>query len=218
MQKGTKQFIIESVLIVGFAIVVAIAYNTLNPNGLNLLRKPTVVNDTLLRRLLSEPSFNRNYSETVQTVEPKEPIRIDTAKPHIGSEKIAKAQTNEDAEPTFTKETNVELVEIKYSQLIKYLNHPNLILIDARRPEDFEAGHIANAINIFAYEENMDKYFKALGSIPIDKSKVIIVYCDGGTCDASHKVAKDLIRLGHKNVFVYTGGWEEWSYIQKKHK
>lgn len=215
MRNSGKNFFIEASLIMGFAVVVAIAYNTLNPNGINLFHKPPVVQDTLLEKLLSEPSHNSNYVEGKRNSE-QQTTRNDTKELNNSSKEIAKAQNSESSKLSSTKGPDTELVEITYSQLIKYLKHPNLILIDARSPEDFAHGHIGKAINIFAYNEDMNQYFSSLSSIPMDKSNVIIVYCDGGTCEASHKVAMDLIRLGYKNVFVYSGGWEEWSNIQNK--
>lgn len=216
MENSRKNFFIEASLIIGFTIVVAIIYNTLNPNGLNLLRKPPVVQDTLLAKLLSTPVNHSNHIEKKQNLEQQDFATNNTTKPNSNSNEIVNTQASNSPESSPIKESRTEFVEITYSQLIKYLEHPNLILIDARNAEDFARGHIGKAINIFAYEEDINQYFKALTTIPMDESKVIIVYCDGGTCDASHKVATDLIRLGHKNVFVYSGGWEEWSNIQKK--
>lgn len=218
MQNTRKNFFIEASLIIGFSIVVAIIYNTLNPNGLNLLHKPLVVQDTLLEKLLSTPINRSNHIEKKQNPQQQALPTNNATKSNSNSNKIANTQASKTHESNPVKESRTNLVEITYSQLIKYLKHPNLILIDARSSEDFARGHIGKAINIFAYEEDINQYFKALTTIPMDESKVIIVYCDGGTCDASHKVAMDLIRLGHKNVFVYSGGWEEWSNIQKNHQ
>ncbi len=213
-----KKFLIESSLIVGFTLIVAITYNTLNPNGLNLFHKPPAVQDTLLEKLLSTPTNYSNHTEKKQDLDQQKLASANATKSQSNSNETADIQTSKSPESNPTRESRTDLVEITYSQLIKYLKHPNLILIDARRAEDFARAHIDKAINIFAYEEDINQYFKSLSTIPMDDSKVIIVYCDGGACEASHKVAMDLIRLGHKNVFVYSGGWEEWSNIQNKHQ
>jgi len=178
--------------------------------------RTSVVQDTLLEKLLSTPINHSNHIEKKQNLEQQELATNNTIKSNSNSNETTKPQADEKPIASSTKEFNTELVEITYNQLIKYLDRPNLILIDARSPENFAHGHIGKAINIFAYEEDINRYFQSLTTILTDDSKVIIVYCDGGTCDASHKVAMDLIRLGHKNVFVYSGGWEEWTNIQKK--
>ncbi len=101
---------------------------------------------------------------------------------------------------------------LSYEQMKKIVNNDDYIIIDARRPEQYEEAHIGNSINIFPEYEDESQYVESIFQIQPDKT--IIVYCDGGTCDLSHKLAKELIYFGFKTVFVYHGGWEEWS---KKH-
>lgn len=210
-----KQIFKETLIIISFTIVVAIIYNTLNPYGINLLKKPQVVSDTLLEKLLLDTTSAK------PNIEAKIPHETNLSDTTINNKKdtlIAKNEninsTNPIIEQKIEKHTE-DIPIVSYNQLVKYLSSPNLILIDARSPEDYQKDHIGKAINIFAYEEDMNKYFQNLANIPFDEHKVIIVYCEGGTCDASHKVAMDLIRLGHKNVFVYPGGWEEWTKYKR---
>ncbi len=211
-----KQILNEVLFISVFVLVLSIIYNTLNPYGINLLHKPKIVADTLLEKLLFDTSKTQQHSPNDTT---RNFLTPDTIK-QIGEKNLIAKQREIAIIESHSSETisahNIdEIPSVTYNQLVKYLNSPNLILIDARSPLDFEKAHIGNAVNIFAFEENLDIYFQKLSSIPFDERKVIIVYCEGGSCDASHKVAKDLIQLGHRNVFVYTAGWEEW---QKKEK
>ena len=74
--------------------------------------------------------------------------------------------------------------------------------------EDFEKGKIGNAINVYPFDEE-SIYFRLLTTLPMDK--LLIVYCDGGDCELSHKVCEDLFSFGYKNVFIYSQGWDEWS-------
>lgn len=212
MQKiNWKQTIVEIIYISAFVLVMAIIYNTLNPHGINLMRKPNFASDTLLERLLidtAKPKISTTHDTLRSFVRPDTVNHIDEENKAVERRNfVAIDPRNQEASSTHNFD---EIPIVTYNQLVKFLNSPNLILIDARTPHDFEKAHIGNAVNIFAYEENLDIYFQKLSSIPFDERKVIIVYCDGGSCDASHKVAKDLIQLGHKNVFVFTGGWEEW--------
>lgn len=210
-----KQIFKEIAIIIIFTIVIGIIYNTLNPNGINLLKKPKVISDSLLEKLLIDTS---NYKPNIEPNISKQEDLSDFNKNSTKDTLIAKSENlpkiNQNEQENLEKH-NDDIPVVTYEQLTKFLNSPNLILIDARSPEDYQKEHIGNAINIFAYEDDMNKYFQNLANIPFDVRKVIIVYCEGGTCDASHKVATDLIRLGHKNVFVYQGGWEEWTKYKR---
>ncbi|MGQ9818605.1 MAG: rhodanese-like domain-containing protein [Candidatus Kapaibacteriales bacterium] len=209
-----KQIGKESFIIIVFALLISVVYNYFNPKGINIFEKPKFISDSLLDKIvLSIDSINNQA--TVHTGN-KEDIKPKDNTASLNSDSMINLTHNETAKPIETKKPieqmeEVSPMEITLPQMKNLLQKPNIVVIDARSSEEFEKGHINRAINIFAYEEDLERYFKNLTRVPIDNRKIIIVYCEGGTCEASHKVASDLIRLGHKNVFVYTGGWEEWS-------
>jgi len=89
---------------------------------------------------------------------------------------------------------------------VQLLKHPEVLLIDARRPEDFQAGHIPGARNIFAYEFQL--HIPELIALP--RTKPVVVYCDGGQCELSHYLAEQLRTLGFRRIYIYEGGWAEW--------
>ncbi len=93
-------------------------------------------------------------------------------------------------------------------QVRKLVINPDFIFVDAREPRDYEMGNIGDAVNIYPYMNEEEK-FEKIYSLPFEKK--IVVYCDGGTCDLSHMIAEDLINNGFEHVFLFTGGWEEWS-------
>jgi rhodanese-related sulfurtransferase len=101
-------------------------------------------------------------------------------------------------------------LEIRIDQVEKLLANPDVLFIDARKGNEFEKGHIGNAINIFTpeFEQSIPRI------IGLPREKPIAVYCGGGACELSHELAGYLVGLGFKRVFVYTGGWNEWQ--QKK--
>lgn len=97
---------------------------------------------------------------------------------------------------------------VTYEQMVKIANNPDdFFIIDARRPELYAEGYIGDAVNIFP--DDREAYISQLLDLPEDKT--FICYCDGGTCDLSHQVAQQLIYLGYERVFLYLGGWEEWT-------
>jgi len=81
----------------------------------------------------------------------------------------------------------------------------NAVLIDARPYKKYLQATIPGAISI--PDTNMAKL---LGKFPVDKNMKIITFCGGYDCGKSHKVAKKLLSLGYKNVFVYAGGVPQW--------
>ena len=78
------------------------------------------------------------------------------------------------------------------------------VIIDARTQEEFDEGHIENAILIPEYEIND----RAEAEIP-EKDTLILVYCRSGR---RSKIAADaLARLGYTNVKEF-GGIIDWEY------
>ncbi|TAE21149.1 MAG: rhodanese-like domain-containing protein [Candidatus Kapaibacterium sp.] len=97
-------------------------------------------------------------------------------------------------------------LEIRIDQVEKLLANPDVLFIDARKANEFERGHIGNAINIFTpeFEQSIPRI------IGLPREKPIVVYCGGGACELSHELAAHLVGLGFTRVFVYVGGWNEW--------
>jgi len=96
---------------------------------------------------------------------------------------------------------------VTYEQMMKIINDDNFVIIDARSQDYYKLSRIGNAINIFPYDEESEVMNKIM-DLSVDKT--YIVYCDGGNCDSSHRIAEILINFGYK-TFIYSGGWDEWS-------
>ena len=76
------------------------------------------------------------------------------------------------------------------------------IVLDVRRPDEFAAGHIPNAINV-------PNEFIGTSEIPElpDKDQLIMVYCRSGR--RSKEAAEKLVKLGYTNVVEF-GGILDW--------
>ena len=77
----------------------------------------------------------------------------------------------------------------------------SVYLLDVRTPEEFEAGHLENAINVNWYDADFADQMK---KVPSDKT--IYVYCKKG--GRSAKAAHLLDSLGYKKVVDLLGGYE----------
>ncbi|MEJ5245671.1 MAG: rhodanese-like domain-containing protein [Bacteroidota bacterium] len=201
----SKKVIYESLIIISFSIVIAIIYNALNPNGLGWFRqKSEIVADSLLFNDTGIVEQTKNDTIFNQPI-----LKTDTVKAIVKDSlsENTKNITNDNDEITAKSKGNFKIVS--FEQMKRIVESDKFIIIDARQPEAYQTAHIPNSINIFAYEEESTLIPKIL-SLP--KDKTIIVYCDGGSCNISHHLAEKLMfSFGFKRVFLYEGGWEEWS-------
>ncbi|RTE52914.1 rhodanese-like domain-containing protein [Arenibacter aquaticus] len=85
----------------------------------------------------------------------------------------------------------------------------NGILVDVRTAEEFEAGHLENAMNIDWYNPEFADQFKDFG-----KDETIYVYCKMG--GRSAKAKEKLKLMGFAKVVNLEGGYE--AFKQKKEK
>ena len=76
------------------------------------------------------------------------------------------------------------------------------IILDVRRPDEFAAGHIPNAINV----PNETIGTAEISELP-DKNQLIMVYCRSGR--RSKEAAEKLVKLGYTNIVEF-GGILDW--------
>ncbi|GGD54980.1 hypothetical protein GCM10011361_21910 [Muriicola marianensis] len=87
----------------------------------------------------------------------------------------------------------MSITEFDQQGLTKYT------LIDVRTPEEFDAGHLENAININWYDED---FAEQVSDLP--KGNTIYVYCQKG--GRSAMAASVLDSLGYRTIDL-TGGY-----------
>ena len=76
------------------------------------------------------------------------------------------------------------------------------IILDVRRPDEFAAGHIPNAINV----PNESIGTSDIPELP-DKDQLIMVYCRSGR--RSKEASEKLVKLGYTNIVEF-GGIQDW--------
>ena len=81
------------------------------------------------------------------------------------------------------------------------------VFVDARSPEDFEAGHIPGAVSL-PVGQSEERVAAFLERYPPEAS--IITYCSGRTCQDSHHLAEFLLEFGYDNVTVFIDGFPGW--------
>jgi len=83
----------------------------------------------------------------------------------------------------------------------------DMLLVDARRVEDYQLGTIDGAVNIpvTASPWAMSKYLQHL-----DRDTPVVVFCQSAACGYDETVGTQLVSLGFTNVTVCDEGWREY--------
>lgn len=168
------------------SILLSLIYNHFNPNGLSLLREEKRLNwesDSLTLFNKIDSSFSKtNLSET---------------KP---SDSIFVKKVENTIEPF--KEPKAIKIDVAYK-----LFKDGIRFIDSRSVEEFSEGHIKGAINIPFYgSENHVEVINRL-----NKNEIVVTYCSSEDCDISILSGDELFEMGFKRVYVYVGGYDEWT-------
>ena len=101
-----------------------------------------------------------------------------------------------------------KLVDIEFvKQNVDIPPKKGVMLIDSRpAARQYDPGHIPGAASI-----PDSKFDQMAGSLPQDKSTLLIFYCGGVECMLSHKSAFKAEKLGYTNVRVYADGSPDWA-------
>jgi len=94
------------------------------------------------------------------------------------------------------------VTHVSAADAVRLINKGALV-IDVRKPEDFEAGHIVNARNVALERIQEDQ-----NAIAKKKDKVLLAVCDNG--GLSGKAASVLRKSGYMNTFSLKGGISGW--------
>jgi rhodanese-related sulfurtransferase len=82
------------------------------------------------------------------------------------------------------------------------------IFIDVRSENEYKQGHISTSLNA---PDNAA--LERLSAIPELSRKVPVLYCGSSRCPYA-LAAAERIKGSFREVFVYTGGWDEWSALE----
>jgi len=94
------------------------------------------------------------------------------------------------------------LEAVSRNDLLAGLREGSVTLLDVRPHEEFQAGHLPDAINI-----PLDELENMLDALPRDRE--IIAYCRGPYCVLSHEAVERLRKLGFR-VRRFDEGFPEW--------
>lgn len=90
------------------------------------------------------------------------------------------------------------------------LRDGDLVLVDVRPREEYEAGHIEGALSI-----PIDELAGRLAELPSDSE--VVAYCRGPFCAYAHDAARQLRDSG-RAARRLEGGWSEWRLNGRNHE
>lgn len=101
-------------------------------------------------------------------------------------------------------EEEAAYVKISAADAKKMMDAQSVIILDVRTPEEYQEGHIENALLL-----PVDTILKDAEKTLTDKTATLLVYCRSG--NRSKTASEALIKLGYQQVYDF-GGINSWPY------
>ncbi|MFG0286364.1 MAG: rhodanese-like domain-containing protein [Phycisphaerales bacterium JB039] len=87
------------------------------------------------------------------------------------------------------------------------------VFLDARFPEFYQEGHITGARRLMSHEITDGSGSATVSWLVTEQPDVIVIYCEGGDCDASKNLAQqlELLGFGPDRMHVLQPGYPAWA-------
>jgi rhodanese-related sulfurtransferase len=96
---------------------------------------------------------------------------------------------------------NQLVTQLEWKALIGKTHNPQIV--DVRTSEEFNEGHLEEAVNIDFYENDFMEQMSVL-----DKDRPVFIYCQSG--GRSGKASDKLFEAGYKQLYDLQGGYSHW--------
>jgi rhodanese-related sulfurtransferase/DNA-binding HxlR family transcriptional regulator len=100
-----------------------------------------------------------------------------------------------------------EVEAISREELLKRMRRHDVVLVDVRPAEEFDAGHIHGALSI-----PLDELDERLAELPAGSE--IVAYCRGAFCAYAHEAVRRM-RAEGRSARRLEGGWPEWQLAEQ---
>src|SRR6266852_2526638 len=109
-------------------------------------------------------------------------------------------------------EPNQKTPEVSTDEVRRFLADGSAIVLDSRKRSEYVAGHIAGARNVAPNPDAPPAEYVAAVErlVGEDKSKALVLYCNGQFCQASRRLSEQLVAAGFTNVRRYQLGIPIW--------
>lgn len=92
----------------------------------------------------------------------------------------------------------------------KALFDKGTIFVDARTKHEFDEGHITGAMHLDPADISRSGIPDKVRNTLLPGGTTIVIYCGGGTCDASENLAARLGEIGVKPMHIFHDGFPAW--------
>jgi DNA-binding transcriptional ArsR family regulator len=99
-----------------------------------------------------------------------------------------------------------EVEEVGHDELVERLKRRDVVLVDVRPVEEYEAGHIDGARSM-----PIDELERRLDELPADTE--VVAYCRGPFCAYAHEAVRRLHDAG-REARRLSEGWPEWQLAE----
>lgn len=211
------------------SVCIGLTSNAIRTDGLPLIRKPLHETRAIdVRESSAQKPTITSVSASVVTVKTpsavKSNIKIQN-RSQLAGEIVTVPKTGVIASDPTSKEVGRDSVVDKRQPAKKaealfttladaksYWDEGTAAFVDARPIEDYNAEHIAGAVNL-SYDHLDELYGQVLSKLP--KDKIIVTYCSDPECTTAVKLADELVRRGYTKVVILMEGlpgWKEAGY------
>jgi rhodanese-related sulfurtransferase/predicted transcriptional regulator len=208
---GTKQAVFEAIAVMGKALANATRLELLDllaqaPRGVNELAElsgQSVANTSQHLQVLHGAGLverTRDGNRVRYAVSGEPALRVSLALAEAASAQLAEVER---AARDYLGEDTEEVGRV---ELVERLRRGDVVLVDVRPPEEFEAGHIdgARSIPIDELERRMDE-------LPAEAE--VVAYCRGPFCAYASEAVRRLQSRGRRARRL-DEGWPEWSLAE----
>ena len=98
--------------------------------------------------------------------------------------------------------------EVDAEEALEMWRSHQALFVDSRDAKDYQTNHIPGAISIPMREWNV-AWPKTRHQLP--RQATLLLYCYGGKCGLSTRMAKRLLELGYEKPVILEYGWKEWT-------
>ncbi len=127
----------------------------------------------------------------------------------------AQAQSTPSVQQATLMEAGQPTQEVSTDELRSILADNSAVVFDVRPPREYAVGHIPGARNVSAKPgTSISRYVSDVAEVTRmlegDKSRPVVLYCNGPFCGKSKRLATELLADGYKNVRRYQLGIPVW--------
>ncbi len=202
--RGSGPTVLKALVIAATAATVGSFHWQLSP-ALKLVPDPPPPIEPLLAKPAPVPATNPG------TAKANDPApAADKPKPAAQTPKVVEQAPVNTAKPVPAKPHDASMLTLEQVKELhaRIVSTGDVAFVDARNPDEFATGRIPAAVNLPPSAFFSGQVPAELDQIP--RSSILVVYCNGGDCDASKLTAIRLREQGYEKVYIYEDGVTGW--------